>query len=163
MFTNCQDFNPLSPCGERRHRRDCRRWLHRFQSTLPMRGETDRLSVVLVETAYFNPLSPCGERQQAEMRSSTRCSFQSTLPMRGETSGASVIVGTNAVFQSTLPMRGETGVRQCPHPTPLISIHSPHAGRDRGCTLPLLYCFYFNPLSPCGERRTVPRQKIPAD
>ena len=56
------DFNPLSPCGERRFVSAYCSSLALFQSTLPMRGETD----YLVACAMY-------------------VKFQSTLPMRGET------------------------------------------------------------------------------
>ena len=55
------DFNPRSPCGERRDPDGERRRKMQFQSTLPMRGATsnrqDRPCF-----GYFNPRSPCGER-----------------------------------------------------------------------------------------------------
>jgi len=35
---------------------------YRFQSTLPMRGETHGLIIAENVRSYFNPLSPCGER-----------------------------------------------------------------------------------------------------
>ena len=61
--TSCPgNFNPRSPCGERRPARN-RTWT----------------------TSYFNPRSPCGERRH---RSSWWCCcrrFQSTLPLRGAT------------------------------------------------------------------------------
>ena len=34
-----------------------------------------------------------------------------------------------------------------------ISIHAPRAGSDQGCTQSLCTAWYFNPRSPCGERR----------
>ncbi len=99
----------------------------------------------------FNPLSPCGERRMKRLRMLYVLSFQSTLPMRGETCASCHL---RELF--------------------LISIHSPHAGRDRSGPY-VLYQFFifqstlpmrgetaksvkyhdpvdFNPLSPCGER-----------
>ena len=102
------DFNPHSPCGERRawaagwyddldfsiHTPHAgsdltvtisSKTAQNFQSTLPMRGAT---------WASQNPGLPNH--------------FQSTLPMRGATfckSGFGFFLGT---FQSTLPMRGAT-------------------------------------------------------
>ena len=58
------DFNPLSPCGERHQGRMNCCQTRQFQSTLPMRGETSPRAVV-----YFH----------------NQFGFQSTLPMRGET------------------------------------------------------------------------------
>jgi len=78
------NFNPLSPCGERRPYtyevlvqckfqstlpmrgetsiRVCLTRTATFQSTLPMRGETDYFGVTTDYLLDFNPLSPCGER-----------------------------------------------------------------------------------------------------
>ena len=84
--------------------------------------------------------------------SGNRGQFQSTLPMRGETiltDDADISAG----FQSTLPMRGETKTSFGDIYDVLISIHSPHAGRDYWRRWITLRENYFNPLSPCGERR----------
>jgi len=171
-----------------------------------MRGETSAQRIMVIPHHYFNPLSPCGERRQAMQYLVTSpgisihsphagrdywgtdtiysfFSFQSTLPMRGETL-LSAACKTGHGFQSTLPMRGET-CEWADYPTKvLISIHSPHAGRDMpspGCkhrqpifqsTLPMrgetlsrysfaISLWNFNPLSPCGERP--PSSKICAD
>ena len=78
------DFNPHSPCGERHDTICVHVMLHQFQSTLPLRGATQRpdrhqrkspISIhtplagsdhaevsFVVDDAYFNPHSPCGER-----------------------------------------------------------------------------------------------------
>ena len=60
-------------------------------------------------------------------------------------------------FQSTLTVRGATRRSDLPPPHIGISIHAPRAGSDQ----PRLPCLrprvYFNPRSPCGERR---QQKI---
>ena len=57
---------------------------------------------------YFNPRAPCGARQFYDATRSFRITFQSTRPMRG----------------ATLPR--ESRGREI-----RISIHAPHAGRDR--------------------------------
>ena len=78
----------------------------------------------------FNPLSPHGERPGVPAYAAIRDAFQSTLPTRGET-----------------PLLHQFRVAF------LISIHSPHTGRDGyppdGCPVQ----GYFNPLSPHGERQ----------
>ena len=56
------DFNPHSPCGERRHHHPS-----------------------AVSASDFNPHSPCGERQQTLYHCFFHGIFQSTLPMRGAT------------------------------------------------------------------------------
>ena len=80
------DFNPLSPCGERRTLPVVDFLQKPFQSTLPMRGETHEF------------LRCCNQRK-----------FQSTLPMRGETEIFRDRLRA-LQFQSTLPMRGETSI-----------------------------------------------------
>mgnify|MGYP001306825045 CR=1 FL=1 len=105
--------------------------------------------------------------------------FQSTLPVRGETPKEKTAYILYAPFQSTLPVRGETGKLEELFTITKISIHSPRAGRDansqikyrkiaqfqstlpvRGETDTKAGCYqrgyYFNPLSPCGERPKCP-------
>ncbi len=79
---------------------------------------------------YFNPCSPCGERLSVIQFLMPTIQFQSMLPVRGATKNQ---VAHDSVFR--------------------ISIHAPRAGSDgqraRGRGTPS----YFNPCSPCGERR----------
>ena len=104
--TAIENFNPRSSCEERRI------WHHNrgdhaiFQSTLLMRGATEKLR-----------------------RMYRRAGFQSTLLMRGATLQA-VKSYAKAKFQSTLLMRGAT-VAQADHIADVvISIHAPHARSD---------------------------------
>ena len=55
-------FNPLSPCGERPSLVPTFSTAAKFQSTLPMRGETGSYIPQVMQGNDFNPLSPCGER-----------------------------------------------------------------------------------------------------
>ncbi|EQW45442.1 hypothetical protein HMPREF9017_01563 [Parascardovia denticolens F0305] len=77
-----------------------------FQSTLPLRGATDRLELTCDQWA-----------------------FQSTLPLRGATN---VDAKTRLLvkFQSTLPLRGATSKATTASTTRDISIHAPLAGSD---------------------------------
>ena len=56
-------------------------------------------------------------------------------------------------FQSTLPLRGATRYEQGTEYGCDISIHAPLAGSDDYRTPATSYGRYFNPRSPCGERR----------
>ena len=74
--------------------------------------------------------------------------------MRGATRRARGGLRIKSIFQSTRPMRGATK----PHPARwlfhvIISIHAPHAGRDRTARKNLCCRSYFNPRAPCGARR----------
>ena len=104
----------------------------KFQSTLPTRGETLFLPPGYVYGFHFNPLSPHGER-----------------PGRDGKLGAYA-----GRFQSTLPTRGETPSGSIPSYGDLISIHSPHTGRDAFDKIFSRKEDNFNPLSPHGERLT---------
>ncbi len=55
-------------------------------------------------------------------------------------------------FQSTLPMRGATSKSRFNHSPRRISIHTPHAGSDYNIVLMGKTERHFNPHSPCGER-----------
>ena len=125
-----QDFNPPSPCGEGLCKNDRAYCCKEFQSTLPMRGGTSWYYLLFVfclisihpphagrdnngktiwrDAKYFNPPSPCGEGPSKSCMVSVSETFQSTLPMRG---------GTFRHRQASLNY--------------FISIHPPHAGRDR--------------------------------
>ena len=95
-----------------------------------MRGATRRSAPFQTSAGYFNPHSPCGERLHAHLLHQSTVEFQSTLPLRGATAPT----GRDEArieFQSTLPLRGATS--EC----------TTHGASNT----------YFNPHSPCGERR----------
>ena len=129
MLAGMPDFNPHSPCGERRlavagHRTPVRISIH-----TPLAGSDRRSCRWPSMPGYFNPHSPCGERRSMMMTSSSRLRFQSTLPLRGAT-----------------PQSLQSVARF------LISIHTPLAGSDAPRAICPSTCPNFNPHSPCGER-----------
>ena len=58
------DFNPRSPCGERRITAAEYSSRKKFQPTLPVRGATLPVLHCIAIPLDFNPRSPCGERLQ---------------------------------------------------------------------------------------------------
>ena len=147
------DFNPRSPCGERRSANNtltARRTIsihaprvgsdhvqeqEQEQSVIsihaPRVGSDARRCICSIRSTYFNPRSPCGERRSGTPRfTPLRFIFQSTLPVWGATV-PDVVPHKCTKFQSTLPVWGATA----------CSSSSDCAGGD------------FNPRSPCGERR----------
>ena len=56
-------FNPRSPCGERQDPTKQNIWRKLFQSTLPVWGATGRKADGRDDLRDFNPRSPCGERR----------------------------------------------------------------------------------------------------
>ena len=147
-----KNFNPHSPCGER----PC--WNIR-----PNAG------------SYFNPHSPCEERLKPDLSVLKDMQFQSTLPLRGATSEAvryelaklisihTPLAGSDAQLGGHIVGHYEISIH-----TPLagsdilvldfavradISIHTPLAGSDLLHAPCPAHRKYFNPHSPCGERR----------
>ena len=167
-----KNFNPHSPCGERRHQHLQRARTQDFNPHSPC-GERPRSSSYACRPIHFNPHSPCGERRTRFRGVREHGVFQSTLPLRGATS-ISRMEGSRSVFQSTLPLRGATGrayvlpfynkfqstlplrgatIGGFEHFVPAeISIHTPLAGSDNASSLNTFVICNFNPHSPCGER-----------
>ncbi len=126
----------------------------KFQSTLPVRGATSAASPVRHPSPHFNPRSPCGERLAAFTPTKGIDYFNPRSPC-GERPGFSRRRNPAIRFQSTLPVRGATGRWQYQSNKGLISIHAPRAGSDYPISLLLQPLAYFNPRSPCGERRLI--------
>ena len=101
-----------------------------FQSTLPVRGATAYRWQHVGDIKNFNPRSPCGERPSVVDN-----------------------VAVTVEFQSTLPVRGATKMARAYNVSDSISIHAPRAGSDAPTRRLHHLRVYFNPRSPCGERR----------
>ena len=123
-----------------------------FQSTLPLRGAIWSRTRRPRCRHHFNPRSPCGERHQLVKYDNATVKFQSTLPLRGATTCAAC-GRPRYRFQSTLPLRGATALAVAGDLAPVISIHTPLAGSDWTGGPSRCSTRYFNPHSPCGERR----------
>ena len=122
-------FNPRSPHGERQSwARGCVSPFA-FQSTLPARGATTRLTMAGRGTSHFNPRSPHGERHGRFASLVLSVEFQSTLPARGATA--------RCVY---VPLPRDFNPR------------SPHGERRNARSLSSTRSAYFNPRSPHGER-----------
>ena len=122
------DFNPRSPCGERR----------------PGKKRLGR-------PGNFNPRSPCGERQKCPMGWAGLLNFNPRSPC-GER--LAQVVGQPLVLDISIhaPRVGsDTAIPRHTHPAAYFNPRSPCGERqsrlhqDHGM-------HYFNPRSPCGER-----------
>ena len=179
-----ENFNPLSPHGERLDVKTTTLSDEAFQSTLPTWGETypgyrrrrrrnfNPLSPHGERPGrypryhggtYFNPLSPHGERHLDRANDVYWVLFQSTLPTWGETFSAKPDSYKKAYFNPLSP-HGERPVRLHQLVVEVISIHSPHMGRDIYPAIACPLVTNFNPLSPHGERQqthtTFRREKL---
>ena len=147
------NFNPHSPCGERRSTIASSKYLSGFQSTLPVWGATRVPEHLGRLFHYFNPHSPCGERHPPHSFGFSPPNFNPHSPC-GERPWfslycrhpAAISIHTPRVgsdnndvsgtlqakeFQSTLPVWGAThGDPDNVPDTPEISIHTPRVGSD---------------------------------
>ena len=167
-------FNPRSPCGERqpKHGRD---FLYPpFQSTLPVWGATLLRAWLPFWKFYFNPRSPCGERHQLK-RDDPYIFISIHAPRVGSDTSSSAArsggrdfnprspcgerlrqlgsLNSWILFQSTLPVWGAT--KLLPGLNKLLGFQStlPVWGATVKLFLKGVFNLYFNPRSPCGERR----------
>ncbi len=164
--TASRNFNPRSPCGERRRvpYRPRQRYgistraqpgvgIQRLISIrAPLAGSDLAQSLFRTRRTYFNPRSPFGERPEFTALPTRVDIFQSALPLRGATS-LPRSHRSKRIFQSALPLRGAT--RRTPTSTPWCSYFNPRSPcGERRKRRSWLRCIpYFNPRSPCGERR----------
>ena len=103
------DFNPRSPCGERRLPHEERQSTYlTFQSTLPVWGATNAPPWCLQYRNYFNPRSPCGERLHLlAVEYGHVADFNPRSPC-GERRRKVPLKCYVLLFQSTLPVWGAT-------------------------------------------------------
>ncbi len=123
-------FNPRSPRGERHQTRGIRVRPHQFQSTLPARGATLVVLIVMVIDKYFNPRSPRGERHGKHGLAATGQAISIHAPREGS--------DLNDIYYIT---------------SGSISIHAPREGSDEYAFDNAKNKTNFNPRSPRGERR----------
>ena len=146
------NFNPRSPCGERRTEGTPEHPCDPFQSTLPVWGATGPVAGHTPSTSYFNPRSPCGERPVL-FRSAKK---DDRISIHAPRVGSDVIVKRSeiprSIFQSTLPVWGATSAFPvlC-FPPAYFNPRSPCGERLVPLTA-VCGCTNFNPRSPCGER-----------
>ena len=128
-FSVSSNFNPRSPCGERRRR-----------------------TILHNKSGHFNPRSPCGERPERLPRARKPYKFQSTLPVRGATY-ASPPHEPEHHISIHAPRAGSDSFPQvlCILYTN-FNPRSPCGERQHHYNVVDLEIIDFNPRSPCGER-----------
>ena len=102
----------------------------KFQSTRPLRSETEGGRPMTRAWWFFNPLAPCGARPLGSSDGGTLEAFQSTRPLRSETAHAGGNGRGLCVFNPLAPCGARRNASfgfSCPA---TFSIHSPLAGRD---------------------------------
>ena len=154
--------------------------MHEFQSTRPMRGATGRSLSPCADTLRFQSTRPMRGATFYILPTMRARDISIHAPHAGRDAGDKYITGSNCIsihaplagcdvehiqhtvwFSPYFNPRAPCGARQGDHlgGTPLraISIHAPHAGRDRCRRSDRRGKYYFNPRAPCGAR---PRRLI---
>ena len=140
LHNSCErNFNPRSPYGERRLIPPVNVPKFLFQSTLPLRGATIRITPKV-----------------------TVKEFQSTLPLRGATRAFWLKYRTSVDFNPRSPY-GERLDNRFPIVDAEISIHAPLTGSDVCQQCQQAQNKNFNPRSPYGERQQVRMFKTSPD
>ena len=150
--------------------RSSRRLMSFFQSTRPLRGETQvghhdfqkrafsihsplagrdqhGLLVLLVD-GIFNPLAPCGARLVVHLLFTPPAVFSIHSPLAGQDPMGQAVEIFGVHFQSTRPLRGETCLALAVFHFGFFSIHSPLAGRDLPCSQLLPRHLHFQSTRP---------------
>ena len=125
------DFNPRSPCGERRRIRPGQTHDGNISIHAPRAGSDSCYTAGLYNPAHFNPRSPCGERHDRDRHSGSRDAISIHAPRAGGDDVQYIHYSLFMEFQSTPPVRGATLYLR------ILQLGS----RD------------FNPRPPCGGRR----------
>ena len=132
------DFNPLSPHGERLYAISGMGTPLSFQSTLPAWGETRPARPPGLLEHHFNPLSPHGERRAARRWMCLHPDFNPLSPH-----------GERRMLLSRTPTRPE-------HFNPL----SPHGERPKCCTSSCVQTQFQSTLPAWGETLNVCRSEL---
>ena len=149
------NFNPRSPCGERRGISQATERTREFQPTLPVRGATRDSTAPLGHSPISTHAPRAGSDLTRPPKWRMQQKFQPTLPVRGATPTTFPRL-TSGIFQPTLPVRGATirfrgsragsqfqptlpvrGATLSHHDAkhiPHISTHAPRAGSDMWLT-----------------------------
>ncbi len=131
IFSPPVDFNPRSPCGERRDSPVILSRCLLFQSTLPMRGATHIAVILYIPSSFISIHAPhAGSDCDWVITKPPEITFQSTLPMRGATPTKQM----HPICYTDFNPRSPCGERHRPQSAKQlnsnISIHAPHAGSD---------------------------------
>ena len=126
-----------------------------FQSTRPAWGATSAAPATDNPSAHFNPRAPYGARRRRRTNGGARSDFNPRAPC-GARPIARLASIQSSEFQSTRPMRGATlRIRQLLSANS-ISIHAPHAGRDRAVVIECGVMMIFQSTRPVwGATQTV--------
>ena len=107
-----------------------------FQSTLPLRGATGKISSIEGEPDNFNPRSPYGERRHLWHKGRGRIFISIHAPLTGSDVEADNIA-VDIIISIHAPLTGSDGRKTCPTgPAPVFQSTLPLRGATRAFSLP---------------------------
>ena len=128
-------------------------WMRPFQSTPPVWAETLPSTTAAITIIHFNPLRPCGRRPSYGTRSIPIALISIHSARVGGDSKPFSNIKSRKIFQSTPPVWAETN-NSTGEPSALSRHFNPlrPCGRRRS-RMRAPFCHpHFNPLRPCGRR-----------
>ena len=150
-----RDFNPRAPCGARRAGEPSLLWLIAISIHAPHAGRDERREAHNARRRRISIHAPHAGRDRKHLPKghiqfwisihaphagrdildvvigTTVSLFQSTRPMRGATTGAARPLAALLYFNPRAPCGARRWFSCCVRDRCHISIHAPHAGRDR--------------------------------
>ena len=131
LICRAYNFNPRSPCGERRYNIDVEGERTNFNPRSPCGERPDNNPARQEDSCNFNPRSPCGERPQADQpKKVTRPNFNPRSPC-GERHGWAMRIAMRKHFNPRSPCGERQGGLTPTIKAVNISIHAPRAGSDQ--------------------------------
>ena len=145
-------FNPRSPCGERRARRERRHLRGPVSTHAPLAGSDANVRLSTLSSSGFQPTLPLRGATKSRAANSMAIVFQPTLPLRGATRRATALRPRRTSFNPRSPCGERQLKTSCASSTTSFNPRSPCG--ERRCTRCPVGCRRpcFNPRSPCGER-----------
>ena len=125
-----RNFNPRSPCGERHGWGGVQLWEVVISIHAPRVGSDSARPLRGGGTTNFNPRSPCGERQSYWAQLLAGIEFQSTLPVWGATGTLPVKSRGGGTISIHAPRVGSDSLVNKIKILRMISIHAPRVGSD---------------------------------
>ena len=152
-FLMDSDFNPRSPCGERRALMWRMKTIMRISTHAPRAGSDLQALQTVWRHKNFNPRSPCGERLYGFPHHAHRSVISTHAPRAGSDAACSSRASSSLNFNPRSPCGERPGRAPSTVSSPDFNPRSPCGERRRGTISDTAEDFNFNPRSPCGERR----------
>ena len=144
-------FNPRSSCEERLMPSYSKFQTILFQSTLLMRGATQKFELGYFDTLISIHAPHARSDRRSRWLTTSQSAFQSTLLMRGATYALTVRAPGEQISIHAPHARSDAAARDR-NAVLHISIHAPHARSDMMSTRSARTSSNFNPRSSCEER-----------